>query len=126
MQKRTIAILPLALLAAVGLTAAQSTPAKPPVKSVASSHPASAKPLTAKSAMPVPHKSSTSVPKVTAAGANNSAQLARLEQQNRKASAGKNTSRQSTISAAPKSATSNPPINFQYQKPNTNTSAKKN
>lgn len=127
MRKLAITILPMVVLAAIGLTSAQSTPTKPLVKSDTSSHPAPIKPLTPKSAMPAPHKAAAGVPKVTAAGANNSAELARLEQQNKKAPAAKNTStQQRSVSSAPKSAATNPAINFQYEKPNTNTSVKKN
>jgi hypothetical protein len=127
MRKRTSAILPVIILAAVGLTAAQSTQTKPLVKSDVSSRPPATKPLTPKSAMPAPHKSSTGVPKVTATGAHNSAELARLEQQNKKPPAAKNTSaRQGSVLPASKSTPPNPAINFQYQKPNTNTSVKKN
>jgi hypothetical protein len=80
---------------------------------------AATRPLTPKSAMPQPHKSST-VASPKAAGHNTNAELNRLERQNIKAA---NPHGGKTNSVAPKarnaSAGKNSDINFAYQKPKT-------
>jgi len=91
-------------------------------KSSATSHTTAIKPLTPKTAMPAPHKSSVVVPKASRSSANTSAALTHIEQQNSKPSGVKSGAAPAPKAAtAPKSAGSGSEINFQYQKPKTNT-----
>src|SRR5437879_6061030 len=85
-------------------------------KSSAAPHATATKPLTPKSVMPAPHKSSAVVPKPSKSSANTSAALTHLEQQNGKASGVKSgTPPAPKVASTRKSAVSNSDINLQYQ-----------
>ena len=91
-QKRWIMALVVTLPAWICVATAQDSHVKSSSelkssssKSSAASQAAATKPLTPKSAMPAPHKSSAVVPKASKNNANTSAALTRLEQQNSKA-----------------------------------------
>src|SRR6266446_7387394 len=128
MTKRTIICLLVSVPAWICLATAQDAHIKSSqvksssTKSSAASHATATKPLTPKSAMPAPHKSSAVVPKPSKSSANTSAALTHLEQQNSKAPGVKSgTPPAPKVASTPKSAVSNSDINFQYQKPKTNT-----
>jgi hypothetical protein len=127
-QKRWIMSLVVTLPAWICVATAQDSHVKSSElkssssKSSVASQSAATKPLTPKSAMPAPHKSSAVVPKASKNNANTSAALTRLEQQNSKALGAKSgTPPAPKGTSGQKSAASNSDINFQYQKPKTNT-----
>jgi hypothetical protein len=79
------------------------------------------KPLTPKSAMPAPRKSSVAVPNTSKSGRNTTAELTHLERQNGKAGGSKSgttpPAKGASVKPADKSAGSSSGINFKYQKP---------
>jgi hypothetical protein len=116
MVKRLPACLFVILAAGVCLATAQNSPGHSSSKSDSDSLKAATKPLTPKSAMQNPRKSSLPTPGTQSNGPNSSAELDHLERQDIKASAPKK-----PRATAPKPAgTSNGSgsgINFTYQKP---------
>ena len=124
MMKRRVVCSLVTMAAGICLATAQNSTQKSQVGSTSAKSGAdplktATKPLTPKSAMPAPHKSSVAVPNTSKSGRNTTAELTHLEQQNTKAGSSKSTppAKVPPVKPADKSAGSDSGINFKYQKP---------
>jgi hypothetical protein len=118
MTKRRIVCWFVTVIAGVGLAAAQDSKAASG-KATPDPGKAATKPLTPKSAMPQPHKSTAVVPNASSSG-RTTAELNHLAQQPIKSSSAKNSAagaRVAPVKSANASAGSGPKINATYRKP---------